>query len=108
MNTRIRNYRLRGSEDRWDPEVVARFEAVITIGEEPSTEDLILRNCELVQVSPTRYRVVAPITEEGEKAFSLPSFWEDALKEQAVERYQRARLFSPHAFTDDEELAGTA
>ena len=46
MSYQIRNYELRRPEDR-DPEVVARFDAAVQIGEEPFTDELVFRECEL-------------------------------------------------------------
>ncbi len=97
MSYQVKNYRLRRDADRWDAEVVARFDCAIQIGEEPFTDDLVLREMELTERNPGIFRVASPATEGGPDAFSLPSHWEAAIREMAVAKHQRTRLFIPGA-----------
>lgn len=102
MSCQIRNYRLRRPDDHWDTEVVARFDASICVGEEPFTEELIFRECELVEAQPGRFRIVPPCTEEGQDAFSLPECWKTPFQELAVSRYQRSQLFGSRTAAESE------
>jgi len=104
MSYQLRNYRMRREEDRWDAEVVARFDCAILIGEEPFSDQLVFREVDLTEIRPGIFRIAAPATEAGDDAFSLPECWSDALKELAVAKYRHTKLFSTNAHCSAEAV----